>query len=98
MVAEELDPFLDLLSVWVTGGLSAISSLLILFFVLRSKDGLSTIYHRIMFGLACAEFLGSLSMALTSVPLPRDLPDWDGYSYEEWVSYVCITMIVGAIF
>ena len=59
----------------VTGGISILSSILIIFVIGRSKDKLSTIYHRIMLGMSCADILGSFAMALTSLPMPNVIND-----------------------
>lgn len=54
----------------------------ILYIILRSQTGLSSIYHRIMFGLATADIIGSVSMALTSLPMPSYLPNEEEFGYE----------------
>jgi hypothetical protein len=53
-----------------TGSLSAVSSALIIYVILRSEARLSSIYHRIMFGMSLADICGSIAMALTSLPMP----------------------------
>ena len=58
----------------INGSISALSSSLIIFFIARSKVRLSTIYHRIMFGMSIVNFLGALAMGLTTLPTPKDLP------------------------
>jgi len=58
-----------------TGGLSAISSTLIIYVILRSQTRLSSIYHRIMFGMSLADICGSTAMALTSLPMPSYMPE-----------------------
>ena len=63
----------------ITGSLSALSSSLIIYLIFRSKAKLSTIYHRIMFGMSCADILGSTAMGLTTLPMPRD-----SYLYYDW--------------
>ena len=64
-----------------SGGLSALSSLLIIHVILRSRTRLTTIYHRIMMGLSVADILGSVSMALTSLPMPAQLPNEQDFGY-----------------
>jgi len=59
-----------------SGSLSAISSAVIIYVILRSEKGLSSIYHRIMFGMSIADILGSSAIALTSLPMPS-------YMYKE---------------
>ena len=56
----------------VTGSISTISSLLIIVVIFRSSVKLSSIYHRIMFGMSIGDILASIAMALTSVPMPSD--------------------------
>ena len=58
----------------VSGCLSAICSLLIIFVIFRSRARVGTIYHRIMLGLSIADIMGSLAMALTSLPMPSEMP------------------------
>ena len=65
----------------ITSGLSTISSFLIIYLIIRSNDKLSTIYHRIMFAMSCADILGSIAMGLTTLPMPREQP-WDRYEYH----------------
>ena len=61
----------------ITGSISAVSSSLIIYLIYRSKPKLSTIYHRIMFGMSVADIMASTAMALTTLPMPRnDDPYW----------------------
>ena len=64
----------------ITGSMSVISSSLIITIILRSTRKLSTVYHRIMFGMSCADILGSIAMSLTTLPMPsEDVPStWAG--------------------
>ncbi len=55
----------------ITGSISVISSALIIYVILRSPNGLSTIYHRIMFGMSFADILGSAAIAFTHLAMPR---------------------------
>ena len=55
----------------ITGSISCLSSLTIIAFILRSKS--NTIYHRIMFGLSSADIITSLAIALTTLPMPKDV-------------------------
>jgi hypothetical protein len=55
----------------ITGSMSCLSSLTIIAFILRSKS--NTIYHRIMFGLSFADIIASLAIALTTLPMPKDV-------------------------
>jgi len=65
-----------------SGSLSAISSALIIFIILRSQTKLSTIYHRIMFGMSLADLLSSISIALSTLPMPSSMPKEDEYLYS----------------
>ena len=56
----------------LTGSLSAISSALIVYAILRSSTGLSSTYHRLMFGMSVFDMFGSIAMALTTLPMPRE--------------------------
>ncbi len=55
-----------------TGALVATSSLLIIIVILRSLFSLSTVYHRLMFGMNSMELIGSLAKSLSTIPMPRD--------------------------
>ena len=69
----------------ITGTISFISSSLILLLIFRSRIKLSTIYHRIMFGMSLADLFASAAMALTTLPMPKpDDPYWDTTG-EEWI-------------
>jgi len=63
-----------------TGILSAISSLTIMTVIYRSQVKFASIYNRIMFGVSFFDFIGSVSIALTLLPLPVDQP----YPYPDW--------------
>jgi hypothetical protein len=65
-----------------TGGLSAISSMMIIYIIMRSKTRLSSIYHRIMFGMSLADICGSVAMALTSLPMPSYMPKEEIFGYR----------------
>jgi len=65
-----------------SGGLSAISSSLIIYIIVRSETRLSSIYHRIMFGMSLADICGSIAMALTSLPMPSYMPQEEVFGYR----------------
>jgi hypothetical protein len=65
-----------------SGGLSALSSATIIYVILRSEKGLSSIYHRIMFGMSTADILGSLAMVLTSLPMPSYMYKEEEFGYH----------------
>jgi len=73
----------------ITGGLSTVSSSLIIYVILKSEKKLSTIYHRIMFGMSCADIIYSFAIALTTLPMPKSVsPEVNSlYSmpYDDWV-------------
>mmetsp|Transcript_23510 Transcript_23510/g.26796 ORF Transcript_23510/g.26796 Transcript_23510/m.26796 type:complete len:473 (-) Transcript_23510:101-1519(-) len=54
-----------------TGSLSAVSSSIIIYLICRSEKKLSTIYHRIMFGMSCTDILSSVALAFTTLPMPK---------------------------
>mmetsp|Transcript_17849 Transcript_17849/g.20337 ORF Transcript_17849/g.20337 Transcript_17849/m.20337 type:complete len:472 (-) Transcript_17849:278-1693(-) len=62
----------------ITGSISATASSLIIYLILRSDKKLSSIYHRIMFGMSSADILGSVAIAFTTIPMPSDFPCEDG--------------------
>lgn len=55
-----------------SGFTSAIASSCIIYLIARSKVKLSSIYHRIMFGMSIADVIGSVAMGLTTLPMPKD--------------------------
>ena len=57
----------------VTGSISAISSLLIIYIILISKKSLKTVYHRIMFVLSFYDFMVSLAIAFSTLPMPKNM-------------------------
>ena len=63
-----------------TGILSAISSLTIMTVIYRSQVKFASIYNRIMLGVSFFDFIGSVSIALTLLPLPVDQP----YPFPDW--------------
>lgn len=65
-----------------TGGVSAISSALIIYIIMRSDTRLSTIYHRIMFGMSLTDIIGSIAMALTTLPMPSYMPKEEVFGYK----------------
>ena len=65
----------------ISGGISAVSSVLLIYVILLSKPKLCTIYHRIMFGLSIADIFSSLAMTLTSLPMPSHMPLEEAFGY-----------------
>ena len=64
-----------------TGTISTISSLLIIYLIYKkSKTGFKTVYHRIMLGMSCSDVLASASIALATLPMPKDMiyPQFEG--------------------
>jgi hypothetical protein len=52
---------------------SVVGSALIVICILRSDRGLGIVYHRIMFGMSCFDFVQSLAMTFTTLPMPTDM-------------------------
>jgi len=57
----------------VTGSISFLSSMIIISIVLRSMSGIKTTYHRIILCMSSADCLTSLTIALTTIPMPKDV-------------------------
>lgn len=57
----------------ITGTLSALCSLLILYIISKSSQKLSTTHHRIMSFMSIFDFVASACMALSTLPMPRDI-------------------------
>jgi hypothetical protein len=55
----------------VTGAISCVSSLTIIFIILRSRR--NTAYHRIMLLVSFSDVLSSTAIALTTIPMPADV-------------------------
>ena len=55
------------------GTLSAISSIIIISIIARSKTRLSSPYHRILFGMSFADVIASAAVAFTTLPMPADM-------------------------
>ncbi len=63
----------------VAGSLSfASSALIVVYITLRSKQKCTTIYHRVMVGLSCADMVASAAMAVTFLPSPKEVPSIQG--------------------
>lgn len=56
----------------VSGSVSAIASLFLVFYILRSNDGLSTTYHTLVFGLSLADVLMSTGFLLSETMVPKE--------------------------
>jgi hypothetical protein len=56
--------------------ISAISSMLIIYIILKSPTRLSSTYHRIMLGISTSDLFLSISMALTTLPMPAPGDYW----------------------
>lgn len=64
----------------ITGALSFLSSSFIMITIYRSKQ--NTVYHRILFFLSFWDALVSFCIALTTLPMPKDvIYDYKGPSY-----------------
>ena len=56
-----------------SGFISAASSALIIYIVLKSKQKLSTTYHRIMTIMSVFDFIASLTASLSTIPMSKDV-------------------------
>jgi len=66
-----------------TASTSAISSMLVIFIILRSQSRLSKTYHIIMFFMSFWDFISSTATALVTLPMPSDVHDvypFSGYA------------------
>ena len=57
----------------VTGSISFIASFAIIYHVLRSHEGLSTTYHRLVFGLCIGDIMSSLGNAFSLFLVPEEM-------------------------
>jgi hypothetical protein len=56
-----------------TGSVSTIASTCLIVHILRSHHGLSTTYHRLLFGLSIADIMSSFAQALGSIMVPKEM-------------------------
>jgi hypothetical protein len=56
-----------------TGSVSIIASTCLVVHILRSHHGLSTTYHRLVFGLSVGDILSSFGFALGSTMVPKEM-------------------------
>ena len=59
-----------------SSSISAIASLLLIYIILISPAKLSSIYHRIMFGIGISDIIYGLAKALTTLPMPAPGHDY----------------------
>lgn len=77
-MSEDDDYYIPLMDDWsviaprVGGGMSVVSGALIIYIIMKSNCKLSTVYHRIMFGMAITSIAVSLPSGLTTLLMPRD--------------------------
>ena len=57
-----------------SGIISSLASIAIIAMILRSNKKLSTIYHRLVFGLSISDIIHSSAVSLFSLPMPSDNP------------------------
>lgn len=69
------------ITVSATSTLSILSSLATIFVIKRSQLKLTSIYHRIMFGMSTMDIFGSLAMGLNVIPMPTDMVYAYPFSY-----------------
>jgi len=94
----------------ITAGMSIVSSSIILYVILMSASRLSPVYHRIMFCMSVFDIIGSFGMSLTSLPMPRQMPQeeelgfsWPGVRYgntftcnlQGFCIFFCTTCMLG---
>ena len=58
----------------ITGVTSMISTSVIMYLIFRSAQRLSTVYHRIMFCMSAFDIIGYFALALTFLPMPKEMP------------------------
>ena len=56
-----------------SGSISVVASIGLACHILRSHDGLSTTYHRLVFGLSVADIFSSFGQALSSTMAPKEM-------------------------
>jgi hypothetical protein len=56
-----------------SGSVSTIASICLIVHILRSHHGLSTTYHRLMFGLCIGDIMSSFAYALGSTMVPKEM-------------------------
>ena len=62
-----------------SGGISAISSLLIMFIIVRSNIRFSTVSHRLVFAMSSADIICSIGMAAGTLAMPKNMVyDFEG--------------------
>lgn len=66
----------------ITGSISILSSALIIHVIMRSSTRLSSTYHRIMMSMSIHDIIGSVAVALTTLPFPKDDKWVDVYNYD----------------
>jgi hypothetical protein len=57
----------------ISGSVSTIASTCLAVHILRSNHGLSTAYHRLVFGICIADILSSIAYALGSTMVPKEM-------------------------
>ena len=56
------------------GSFSVVASIAIIVIIFRSHDGLSSVYHRFIFGMSIGNLLAAVSMSLNTLLMPSDMP------------------------
>lgn len=65
--------FISMFALTVTASLiSALSSSIIIAMIFKSREGLSTIFHRLMLAISICDLISSLSMSVASIPCPTE--------------------------
>lgn len=55
-----------------SGTLSAISSIVLMYLIFKSKNRLGSVYHRFMMGFSCIHLTWSIAVAFSTLPMPTE--------------------------
>jgi len=82
----------------VTGSISFISSITVMGMICRSKSGLSTPYHRILFAISTADYLSSIGMSTGPFLAPEDTPHlWKSFGAQSTCDVQGFIFLLGAL-
>jgi hypothetical protein len=63
----------EFIAICGSGSISLVASILLSMHILRSHHGLSTTYHRLVFGLSSCDIMSSLAFTLSSIAVPKEM-------------------------
>jgi hypothetical protein len=66
---------------FVTGPISFIASAAIIYHILRSHKGLSSTYHRLVFGMCISDMMSSLAITLSTTMTPKEMSYISPFAY-----------------